>query len=186
MGMSMPGWYDISTFGDLTSKSDDEPGITRSRDYINNLISTETTETGVPTHRMILGGFSQGGALSLFTALTTPHPLAGFFGLSSYLLMGHKVASLAPAGNPNGNVPVFMGHGDADPLVRYAWGERTAEALRGMGRKVDFRTYKGLEHSADLREISDLEKFIAERLPEAEGEVAELAATEASSSSSKA
>ena len=56
--------------------------------------------------------------------------------------MGHKVASLAPAGNPNGNVPVFMGHGDADPLVRYAWGERTAEALRGMGRKVDFRTYK--------------------------------------------
>lgn len=58
-----------------------------------------------------------------------------------------------------------MGHGDIDPLVKTAWGVNTAKVLREMGWTVDFRTYKGLGHSADPKEIDDLEKYLAERLP---------------------
>lgn len=58
-----------------------------------------------------------------------------------------------------------MGHGDADPLVRYDWGLRTAEHLRDMDYPVDFHTYEGLAHSAEPREMDDVETFIRERLP---------------------
>lgn len=58
-----------------------------------------------------------------------------------------------------------MGHGDADPLVKYEWGVDTSKVLREMGWTVDFRTYKGLAHSADPKEIDDLEKYLTERLP---------------------
>ena len=60
-----------------------------------------------------------------------------------------------------------MGHGSADPLVQYKWGTETADHLKQLGWTVDFRTYQGLAHSADPREIDDLEKYIAERLPPA-------------------
>ena len=58
-----------------------------------------------------------------------------------------------------------MGHGDADPMVKHEWGLDTANTLKAMGWKVDFRTYKGLAHSADPKEIDDLEKYLEERLP---------------------
>ena len=83
--------------------------------------------------------------MSLFTGVTTPHKMAGVFGLSSYLLMGNKIKELAEeAKSINKDTPFFMGHGDADPLVRYEWGVKTAEALRmELGHtKVDFQTYK--------------------------------------------
>lgn len=84
--------------------------------------------------------------MSLFTGATTPNKLAGVFGLSSYLLMGDKIKELAAkeAKGINSDTPFFMGHGDADPLVRYEWGVKTAEALKGeLGHtKVEFKTYK--------------------------------------------
>ena len=58
-----------------------------------------------------------------------------------------------------------MGHGDVDPMVKYEWGSETSKILKEMGWKVDFRTYKGLAHSADPKEIDDLEKYLEERLP---------------------
>ena len=83
--------------------------------------------------------------MSLFTGATTPHKLAGVFGLSSYLLLGDKVKELAePAKGINKETPILMGHGDADPLIKYEWGVKTAEALKTeLGHtRVDFRTYK--------------------------------------------
>lgn len=74
--------------------------------------------------------------------MTLNDKLAGVVGLSSYLLMGNKIKDLFPPSGPNTDVPFFMGHGDSDPLVKYTWGQRTAEALQGFGWKVDFRTYK--------------------------------------------
>jgi predicted esterase len=76
-----------------------------------------------------------------------------------------KIEENIPADNPNQDTPIFMGHGDADPLVKYDWGLRTAEALRDMDYKVDFHTYKGLEHSAEPEEMDDVEAYIQERLP---------------------
>ncbi|KIW26797.1 hypothetical protein, variant [Cladophialophora immunda] len=164
-GMRMPGWYDITNFGDL--KHDfDEPGILRSRATFNKLISDEI-DAGLPSNRIILGGFSQGGAMSLFTGVTTPHKLGGVFGLSCYLVLGDKIKDFAKEANgANADTPFFMGHGDADELVKHQWGVQSAEFLRKeLGHKVDFRTYADLAHSADMKEIDDLEEFIKQCLP---------------------
>ena len=103
--------------------------------------------------------------MSLFAGITCPDKLAGIVGLSSYLLMEGKIKEYVPEENPNKETPVFMGHGDADPLVKYQWGVKTADVLKGWGWSVDLKTYKNLAHSADPKEIDDLEKYIQERLP---------------------
>ena len=106
---------------------------------------TDEIAEGIPSNRIILGGFSQGGAMSIFTGVTTPHKLAGVVGLSCYLVMGNKVAQLAKeeAKEVNKDTPFFMGHGDSDEVVQYTWGEKTAEFLRKeLGHKVEFKTYK--------------------------------------------
>ncbi|KAL8993084.1 MAG: hypothetical protein Q9169_006608, partial [Polycauliona sp. 2 TL-2023] len=163
-GMQMPGWYDITAFNDL-AQAQDQPGILKSRDYFHSLISTEI-EKGIPSSRIILGGFSQGGSIAIFSGLTSPSPLAGIFGLSSYLLLADALPKLlTPAlKSQNGKTPVFMGHGEVDPLVKLEWGQRTAETLRGFGWEVDWRVYKGLAHSADPKEMDDLEGWLSERL----------------------
>ncbi|RMZ16689.1 hypothetical protein D0860_00842 [Hortaea werneckii] len=166
MGMRMPGWYDISDIGDLANRSsEDEPGILRSQKVFHALIAEEIA-SGIPTERIVLGGFSQGGAMSLLAGITSPTKLGGIFGLSSYLLLRDKVQSLVPAESPNKDTGIFMGHGDSDPIVRYEWGQQTAAKLREWGWKVDFRTYLGLVHSAAPQEIDDLEKYLMERIPE--------------------
>ncbi|KAI9737903.1 MAG: hypothetical protein M1834_009273 [Cirrosporium novae-zelandiae] len=163
-GMRMPGWYDIKNFGALVSDDQDEPGILRTRDYFNSLIKTEI-DKGIPSYRIILGGFSQGGAMSLLTGVTSEVKLGGIFGLSSYLLLHDKLQSMVPNENPNKDTPIFMGHGDSDPMVKYQWAKMTAEKLTEWGYKVDFHTYKDLVHSVDPTEIDDLEKYIMEKLP---------------------
>ncbi len=79
--------------------------------------------------------------------------------------MHGKIKEYIPADNPNKDTPIFMGHGDADPLVIYEWGQMTAQALKDMGWTVNFNTYKGLAHSAEPKEMDDLEAYIRERLP---------------------
>ncbi|KAL8859849.1 MAG: hypothetical protein Q9178_003682 [Gyalolechia marmorata] len=163
-GMQMPGWYDIIAFNDLT-QAQDQPGILKSRDYFHSLIKAEI-DKGIPSSRIILGGFSQGGSVSIFAGLTSPYPLAGIFGLSSYLLLADALPNLiTPAlKSANSSTPIFMGHGELDPLVKLEWGQRTAEALKGLGWKVDLTVYKGLGHSADPKEMDDLERWLVERL----------------------
>ena len=65
----------------------------------------------------------------------------------------------------NKETPIFMGHGDIDPVVQYSWGQMTSQTLKEAGCTVDFRTYKGLTHSADPQEMDDLETFLREQLP---------------------
>lgn len=167
-GMRMPGWYDISDFAGLADRSEDEAGITRSQKVFHNLIAEEV-KSGIPAERIVLGGFSQGGAMSLLAGLTCSSKLGGIFGLSCYLLLQNKLQEMIPGDKPNLKTPVFMGHGDADPLVRVEWGQRTAEKIREWGYEVDFKTYRGVPHSASPQEIDDLEKWLKERLPDVEG-----------------
>ncbi|PNS14071.1 hypothetical protein CAC42_6584 [Sphaceloma murrayae] len=164
MGMRMPGWYDIVSF-DALQESEDETGINRSRDYFHSLIAKEI-ENGIPADRIVLGGFSQGGAMSLISGITCPTKIGGIFGLSSYLLLKNKVKDMVPKENPNKDTPIFMGHGDMDPIVRYEWGQQTAAKLKEWGWVVDFRTYGGLPHSAAPEEIDDLEKYLKARIPD--------------------
>jgi predicted esterase len=139
MGMHMPGWYDIVQFENLNGQQD-ETGILKSRDYFHGLIKQEI-DAGIPSDRVVIGGFSQGGAMSLFTGITCPTKLGGIFGLSCYLLLHNKIKDLVPADNPNKDTPIFMGHGGNDPLVLPRWGELTASILKEWGWKVDLKMY---------------------------------------------
>lgn len=164
MGMRMPGWYDIMSFDDIQQR-EDEPGIRRSQAYLHSLIATEI-EKGIPSERIVLGGFSQGGAMSLMSGVTCPTKLGGIFGLSCYLLLQGKLKDMVPESNPNKATQIFMGHGDSDQVVKYQWGQKTADKLKEWGWTVDFKTYKGLPHSADPQEIDDLEAYIKARIPD--------------------
>ncbi|KAE9992783.1 hypothetical protein Vi05172_g13037 [Venturia inaequalis] len=163
-GMRMPGWYDITSLSAI-SQAEDEAGITRTQAYFHSLIADEASK-GIPTERIVLGGFSQGGAMSLFAGLTAPSKLGGIFGLSCYMLLQGKLKDkIAESGSANNTTKIFMGHGDADQVVRYDWGKTTADKLKEWGHEVDFKTYKNLPHSADPAEIDDLEAFLNQVIP---------------------
>jgi predicted esterase len=139
----MPGWYDIKSLGEIDSRSDDEAGIKESSKYIHDLIANEISAKGIPAERIVVGGFSQGGAMSLYSGLTAPKKLGGIVGLSCYLLLKDKIKDLAiEAGNANAKTKIFMGHGTADPVVIFKYGSMTAEVLKGIGYSVDFKEYK--------------------------------------------
>ncbi|PGH04195.1 hypothetical protein AJ79_07173 [Helicocarpus griseus UAMH5409] len=174
-GMTMPGWYDIVKLGanigaDEFSRIQDERGILKSRDYFNTLIKAEI-DKGIKPSRIVLGGFSQGGAMSLFTGITHKEKLGGIFGLSCYLPLSDKLASHMPSDGSfaNKETPVFMAHGDADQTVLFDWGLKTVEHLRELGMGVDFHKYPGMGHSADPLEILDLQNYLDKVIP-AEGD----------------
>ncbi|KAF1916854.1 Phospholipase/carboxylesterase/thioesterase [Ampelomyces quisqualis] len=180
MGMRMPGWYDIKSLGNLDDREEDEAGIQQSKDYFHSLIDDEIKK-GIPADRIVIGGFSQGGAMSLLSGVTYKNQLGGIFGLSCYLLLKKDIKDLIPDDSPNQNTPIFMGHGDADQVVAHKWGKLSADVLTQHGYNVDFRTYKygnfhspcvsvadnsrGLVHSADNSEIDDLESYLNQQIP---------------------
>jgi len=164
MGMNMPGWYDIKSLSTLDDREEDEMGITKSLEYTHGLIEQEIAK-GIPADRIVIGGFSQGGAMSLLSGVTSKNKLGGIVGLSCYLLLRKTIKDRIPTDNPNQNVPIFMGHGDADAVVAHKWGKLSAEELEKHGYKVEFRTYKGMGHSADPSEIDHLEAYLNQQIP---------------------
>ncbi|KAF2404364.1 acyl-protein thioesterase 1 [Trichodelitschia bisporula] len=163
-GMRMPGWYDLVSYP-APNQPEDETGIIRSRDFFQSLIDDEVT-AGIPASRIIIGGFSQGGAIALLSGLSYPERLGGIFALSCYVLMPGKFKSLVDAkGDANKETQVFMAHGDQDQVVKYEWGTTSSKLLKDWGYKVDFRTYPNLAHSADMDEIDHLEGFLNTALP---------------------
>jgi len=162
-GYRMPAWFDIISFGGLQSEQD-EPGVLKSRDYFHDLIKTEING-GIPSNRIVIGGFSQGGAMSLFSGITCPSKLAGIIGLSCFLPLHTIVKDLIPADNANKDTGIFMGHGSQDPVVTLDKGQMSAHLLKEWGFKVDFRIYPGLAHSADPDEIDDVEKYLNGVIP---------------------
>lgn len=164
MGMRMPGWYDIKSLNTLQDREEDEEGILKSRDYFHSLIDAEIAK-GIPANRVVVGGFSQGGAMALFSGVTYKEQLGGIFGLSCYLLLQKRIKDMIPANSPNENTPIFMGHGDRDQVVAYKYGKMSAEAFNELGYKVDFRTYKDLIHSANEEEIDHLESYLSQQIP---------------------
>ncbi|KAF1949240.1 acyl-protein thioesterase 1 [Byssothecium circinans] len=164
MGMKMPGWYDIKSLNDLASREEDEEGILKSRDYFHSLIDAEVAK-GIPANRVVVGGFSQGGAMALLSGVTYKSQLGGIFGLSCYLLLQQKIKEMIPADSPNQRTPIFMGHGDADQVVAHKFGKSSADELVKQGYKVDFRTYENLVHSADPEEIDHLEAYLDQQIP---------------------
>lgn len=127
-------------------RSQDEPGILRSRDYFNTLIK-EQIDQGISPSRIVLGGFSQGGAISLFTGITNKEKLGGVFGLSCYLLLSDRIKNYMPEDWPNKKTPFFMGHGLDDEVVKYEFGKMSSKALTDMGLEdVSFNSYPYVLH----------------------------------------
>ncbi|XP_006795075.1 acyl-protein thioesterase 1 isoform X2 [Neolamprologus brichardi] len=129
MRMNMPSWFDI--YGLSPNANEDEAGIKRASENIKALIDQEV-KNGIPSHRIILGGFSQ-----------------------------------AAANSANKDMHVLQCHGDADPLVPYAFGIQTAEKMKGLinPANITFKSYRGLPHSACPEEMVDVKRFIEKQLP---------------------
>ena len=156
-GMRMRAWYDIRDF-DLANRAD-EQGVAESIVQVEALIARENGR-GIPSSRIVLAGFSQGGAIALATGLRRIEPLAGLVGLSTYLPAADKAGeALVPGANGQ---PLFMGHGMQDPVVPFAAGERSAARMRQLGFDVTFHRYP-MPHSVCAEEIRDLGDWLSQR-----------------------
>jgi lysophospholipase-2 len=159
MGMNMPSWYDITGLDERSNENCN--GIDDSRERISNILKTEHESTGLPYERMVLAGFSQGGALSLFTGFQLPEKIAGVVVLSGYLPAARKF-KVTPGLE---QIPVLHCHGTQDPLVNYALAQKTKEKVGAVGVKsYTIKSYP-LGHTVDWKELSDVLTFLKAILP---------------------
>jgi lysophospholipase-1 len=123
-------------------RNQDEPGILRSRDYFNVLIKEEM-DKGIKASRIILGGFSQGGAMSVFAGVTNKEKLGGIFGMSCYMLLSDRIKNYMPEEWANKKTPFFLAHGVEDNVVPFASGKISAAKLKELGlENVSFNKYE--------------------------------------------
>ena len=156
-GYVMRAWYDIA-FGDLEGKTRkaDEKGVRESQAQIGQLIARENSR-GIAASKIVLAGFSQGGAIALHTGLRYPETLAGVMALSTYLPLAESFAQEAtPA---NAKTPVFMAHGTHDPVVPYAMGNSSREQLQQAGYALEWHEYP-MQHSVCLEEVADIGRWL--------------------------
>jgi phospholipase/carboxylesterase len=153
-GYAMRAWYDI--VGIDRHSAQDETGIRASDALVHSLIRREN-ERGVKSERIVLAGFSQGGAMALYTGTRYPEKLAGIMGLSCYMLLAPKFdGERTPA---NQATPVFMGHGSQDPVVHPLLGEETRRLLESAGYAVEWHSYP-MPHSVNPQEIADIAAWL--------------------------
>jgi phospholipase/carboxylesterase len=153
MGMRMRAWYDILQMG---GGREDEVGIRAAQDQMQSLIEREKSR-GVETRRIVLAGFSQGGAIALQAGLRHPERLAGILALSTYLpLAGTLAAERSPV---NRDLPIFMAHGTHDPMIAVARARESRAALQALGYPVDWREY-AMAHSVCGDEIVDVAAWL--------------------------
>lgn len=156
-GAVMRGWYDIAEVPIAAAQAEDRIGMVAAADIAAAHISREIAR-GIPNEKIILAGFSQGGAVALFAGLRHPQPLAGLIALSTYLPFAAQTADeRAPA---NQATPIFIGHGDADPIIPHAIGLASARQLTALGYAVVWQSY-AMPHSLHPQEIRELAQFIA-------------------------
>ncbi len=157
-GMEMRGWYDILGFG--MNVRQDAAGVRASAMAVTRLIDREIGR-GLKASQVVLAGFSQGGAVALHTALREPRSLAGVLALSTYLPLEESLAAERSAANAE--VPIFMAHGSADPLLPLSLAERSRRALEGLGYAVDWQVY-AMAHSVCAEEIAAITAWLARRV----------------------
>lgn len=162
-GWVMPAWYDIKELGGWDREESfakgtgqDEAGVRHSETQIRALIEREIAR-GVPAEKIVVAGFSQGGAVALHTALRFEKRLAGVMVLSAGLMFADKLApEAAPA---NRKTPIFLAHGTFDPVVSVMVGKRTRHHLEGLGYPVEWHEY-AMQHNVSMEEILDIGRFL--------------------------
>ncbi|MET4026318.1 phospholipase/carboxylesterase [Marinobacter sp. MBR-99] len=159
-GMVMPAWYDILAM-DVDRKVDTEQ-LRASAGMVAELIRQER-ERGIASENIILGGFSQGGAVAYELALSYPERLGGLFALSTYFATVDSI-QLSEA---NRKLPIFIGHGRFDPIVAEHLGLAAQQKLQDLGYEPEYYCY-GMEHSLCLEEVRDLDKFLSRLISKTE------------------
>ncbi|HZQ73248.1 MAG TPA: alpha/beta fold hydrolase [Burkholderiales bacterium] len=156
-GMRMRAWYDILQLG---GGPEDEAGIRASQGLVEKLIEAQKKK-GLSAARIVLAGFSQGGAIALQTALRHPERLAGVLALSTYLPIAPKLD--AERSGANAAVPVFMAHGLYDDIIPLQRAEKSRDVLQKLGYRVEWRTYP-MPHSVCAEEVGEIARFLATTL----------------------
>jgi phospholipase/carboxylesterase len=163
-GLPMRAWFDVLSLE--RSAGEDLAGIKASAAAVDELIGHEI-QRGIDSRRIVLAGFSQGGALALYCAARQSRRLAGAIGLSTYLPRASQLAEeMVPA---NRDLPIFLGHGTGDPLVAPALGEMSRDALLAAGFSPSWHTYP-MAHGVCPQEIGDIAAWLrnvlgADQLP---------------------
>jgi phospholipase/carboxylesterase len=154
-GFRMRAWYDIAP-GDLANRAD-IAGVRTSQAQIEALIAREVAR-GIVARRIVLAGFSQGGVIALHTGIRHTERLGGIVALSTYVVLPDLLADEASPANRD--VPIFMAHGTADPMIALEQGEAGRRALVAAGYRVEWQTYP-MPHSVVLEEIEAVSAFLA-------------------------
>jgi phospholipase/carboxylesterase len=162
-GMVMRAWYDVlsTDFG----HTEDGSGIRQSEQELLTLIAREVAN-GIPAERIVLAGFSQGGAMALYTGVRYPRAFAGILALSCYLPLAESLAR--ERCESSRAVPIMMAHGVSDPLIPLALAEQSRDRLRQLGYTVDWHTYS-MPHAVYPQEIRDLRDWLENRFVAAIG-----------------
>jgi phospholipase/carboxylesterase len=157
-GMSMRAWYDILTL-ERDGPADDE-GVRKSAAILDDLIEREL-QRGIPANRIVVAGFSQGGAIALHAALRSQHRLAGLMALSTYLPVAHafRTEVVDAAQGAHLELPIFMAHGALDPMLPMALGRDSADLLIANGFNVEWHDYP-MAHSVCAEEIDDIRAWL--------------------------
>lgn len=153
-GYVMRAWYDIKAPN--LQAEEDEQGIIQSQQHIVRLIEHEISQ-GIAANKIVLAGFSQGGAISLYTGLRYPQALAGVMALSTYLPLAQSTA--AQASSENRTIPIMMVHGEHDPIVPLQAANLSRAHLEDLGYKVQWSTYP-MEHSVCQEEITAISEWL--------------------------
>ena len=156
-GQVMPGWYDIS-MAELQRKPD-EAGVRQSQAMIEQLIAREI-ERGIAADKIILAGFSQGGAIALQTGLRYAKELGGIMALSTYLTLEDSFATEATTANAN--IPILMAHGTQDPLIPLELAKTSRAKMQTRGYKIEWHEYP-MPHSVCMEEVEDIGTWIQAR-----------------------
>jgi phospholipase/carboxylesterase len=157
-GYRMRGWYDVTSL-DVAGR-DDVDGIIASSDAVGRLCEDQVSR-GIEHDRIVLAGFSQGGAIALHSGLRHPQRLAGIMALSCYLPRGDSLETEAAAANRV--TPVFMAHGRMDNVVTIEFGRQAREQLEQQGYSIEWRDYP-IGHSVCADEIADIRRWLIELL----------------------
>ncbi|MAY56875.1 alpha/beta hydrolase [Pseudohongiella sp. O18] len=155
-GYVMPAWYDILEMD--VSRRVDETQLRASAAAVHELVEAQMA-AGIDSRRIILAGFSQGGAVVLEAGLSCPHPLAGIMSLSSYF----PTADTVTVNQANRELPIRVFHGTADPVVREALGQQAVAALQAKGYKPEYSSYP-MQHTVCLEEIRDISSWLQSTL----------------------
>ena len=154
-GYVMRAWYDILAM-DIGSRQD-EDGVRKSAQWVAELIEQQIA-AGIASERIVLAGFSQGGAVILHAGLRFDKPLAGLMALSTYLPLADTLEKEKSAANQS--VSIFMAHGDSDPVVKPELAYLSRARLEQQGYALEWHEYRALQHGVSEQEIGDISRWL--------------------------